>query len=221
LLVFVDDDVVLRDGALNELHGGSLAAGDNVAAFGRVEPYESVTHNVYVRLAYADLAHSAPSHAGGDRLFMHFCTSFAAVPRAAFEAAGGFDERFRLPGYEDVELAFRLEQAGTRLVFCPHAAAGHLRQMDRAWFLGRCRTAGRLLRMFVDLHPDARNSRHRVMARLAWLRPLLHAGWAAHVPALPLVERLPAFVAVPWLRGIYALALTDAFCAARKREPAP
>jgi hypothetical protein len=37
------------------------------------------------------------------------------VRRRAFESVGGFDDRFRAPGVEDIDLGYRLKRAGYRL----------------------------------------------------------------------------------------------------------
>lgn len=50
--------------------------------------------------------------------------AFLAARREAFEAAGGFDERFFLY-YEDIDLCLRLRAAGRSVVFVPEAAALH------------------------------------------------------------------------------------------------
>jgi cellulose synthase/poly-beta-1,6-N-acetylglucosamine synthase-like glycosyltransferase len=52
-------------------------------------------------------------------------TGTAAYRRAAFLAAGGFDEQFPPQSAEDVELAFRLAASGARLAFSPRAAVLH------------------------------------------------------------------------------------------------
>jgi GT2 family glycosyltransferase len=44
----------------------------------------------------------------------YFVTQNAAVPREAFLAIGGFDEEFSAYGFEDMEVAFRLEDAGLK-----------------------------------------------------------------------------------------------------------
>jgi GT2 family glycosyltransferase len=56
-----------------------------------------------------------------------------ALPRAAFDEVGGFDERFgagmrRFPGAEDNDFCFRLLEAGYRIVYEPRALLYH-----RAW----------------------------------------------------------------------------------------
>jgi GT2 family glycosyltransferase len=52
-------------------------------------------------------------------------TGTAAYSRAAFDAAGGFDERFGPQSVEDVDLAFRLAETGARFAFNPRARVYH------------------------------------------------------------------------------------------------
>jgi glycosyltransferase involved in cell wall biosynthesis len=55
-----------------------------------------------------------------------FLTCNAFVPRAALEAAGGFDEGFRVPFREDSDLQFRLEAAaGARVLHADRAVVIH------------------------------------------------------------------------------------------------
>ena len=51
--------------------------------------------------------------------------AFLLARRAAFEAVGGFDERFFLY-FEEVDLAMRLKKAGWRCLYCAEAKAVHL-----------------------------------------------------------------------------------------------
>ncbi len=53
------------------------------------------------------------------------CAAAALYRRAAFEAAGGFEERF-FCYYEDVDLGFRLRLAGGRCVLEPSAVVRHV-----------------------------------------------------------------------------------------------
>ncbi|MEA2123318.1 MAG: hypothetical protein QOI80_100, partial [Solirubrobacteraceae bacterium] len=53
------------------------------------------------------------------------CGCFVAVPRAAFEQVGGFDERFAPYGGEDVELCVRLWRLGYECRVEPRALVAH------------------------------------------------------------------------------------------------
>jgi glycosyltransferase involved in cell wall biosynthesis len=60
----------------------------------------------------------------GDRV--DFLGSYnLAVRREAFEAAGGFDERFTAASAEDNDLSYRLREAGWELRHLPDAPVGH------------------------------------------------------------------------------------------------
>lgn len=214
-LVFVDDDVVPEDAALAVL-AGNVSREPRTAFACRVIPDPSVPDNAYARFAYAGVAHSRPRGDEPD-LYRHFCTSFASVPRDAFLDVGGFDERFDRPGYEDVELAFRLGRAGTALRFCGEAAGRHLRRMDRAWFIARCEDNGALLRKMRKYQPRACSGRQALLDRLAWAGWGLAAAWALGRVLLPVVESLPSAPGARILRAIHDTGLAASYLAARRR----
>ena len=66
-----------------------------------------------------------------------FYTCNLSMPRRIFDAAGGFDERFPYPAYEDMELAWRLAQHGFHLEHRPEALAFHARAIDLKTFAAR------------------------------------------------------------------------------------
>ncbi|MGH7838131.1 MAG: galactosyltransferase-related protein, partial [Candidatus Binataceae bacterium] len=55
------------------------------------------------------------------------CTCNASLPRAAFEAVGGFDEGFDRYGWEDTELGLRLRRLGLRRTFAWDAYLWHVK----------------------------------------------------------------------------------------------
>ena len=66
-----------------------------------------------------------------DAGFGRFFSCNVSVPRALYEAAGGFDPEF-VYYYEDLDFGWRLEQAGMRLRYEPSARALHLHGYDWA-----------------------------------------------------------------------------------------
>lgn len=200
LLVFVDDDVVPAAGAISALTGA--CEDGKSAAVGCVTRHPRVAQTLYTRFAYGGPAHTAapgtPAPAPAQ-----FCSALAAVPRAAFAAAGGFDEALRIY-YEDAELAWRLERGGTALRWCRGATGQHLREMDRAWFLERCRNLGRQLRLLRETRPAFAETLPVVPPRMTPLEPALAALWPVLKALLPLLERLPAPISLPVLRAVYA-----------------
>jgi cellulose synthase/poly-beta-1,6-N-acetylglucosamine synthase-like glycosyltransferase len=118
VLVFLDADTVPLPGWLDQLLA-PLADRDVAAVKGRYRTRQRTLLARFTQLEfewkYARLARRA--HVD------YLDTGTAAVRRAAFEAAGGFDEGFTTS--EDVDLAFRLATAGARFAFNPRAAVLH------------------------------------------------------------------------------------------------
>ena len=67
-------------------------------------------------------------HRTSDRRARTFWTGFGAVRRDAFDAVGGFDDRLPNATVEDIDLGYRLNQAGHAIVLDPSLSACHLKR---------------------------------------------------------------------------------------------
>jgi len=132
LVLFLNSDVLARAGALDVLAGALEARPDAVAAGGRlVDPGTDDTQPAYAPQPYPGLGTLLARVTGLELLLPGgpdpamlaergtiACDQPAGacllVRRDAFEAVGGFDERFWF-WYEDVDLARRLSARGTLL----------------------------------------------------------------------------------------------------------
>lgn len=56
-----------------------------------------------------------------------FWGACGAIRAEAFRAVGGFDERYRKPCVEDIELGYRLKRAGYTIRLCKHIQVKHLK----------------------------------------------------------------------------------------------
>lgn len=184
-VVFVDDDVWLPEGFL-AAHAAAHAAGGARAVSGPIINVPSYD------------ARPRPAPANFSRAF--FCTCNVSVPRAALAAAGGFDERFRLYGWEDTELGLRLREAGVRRSFAWDAYLYHIKPpaadtLDVA--MRRTIEKARMAARLVALAPTARTrlatgayafnlARVRAVAP-RWALPF-YAGLAAQAPLRPLAS---------------------------------
>lgn len=200
VIVFVDDDVIPASGAVAALARACAAGG--TAAVGRVLRHPEIPETIYTAFAYAGAVHLASSTRVG-LAPVEFCSALAAVPRSALQEAGGFDETLRIY-YEDTELAWRLAGRGLVLRWCPAATGLHRREMDRAWFLARCRNLGRQLRLLRARKPAFAKTLRVIPRRLAWCSPVLAAAWPLLRRCLPPAEILPPSLGLPLLKVVYA-----------------
>lgn len=93
-------------------------------------------------------------HAGRMYGFRHFWTCNASAPTALLRSIGGFDERLRPYGYEDLEFAFRAEQHGPRGVYY-HPAAVNIHDHRLKWrdYCRREACLGRMAACLWEVNP--------------------------------------------------------------------
>ena len=192
-LVFVDDDIVAPPDLL-AAHLALLESrpGDGTIGYAVTAP-ELVDAPHLHYLDTRGVARLGPGPAPA----RYFVTQNAAVPREAFLAVGGFDEDFRSYGFEDMEVAFRLEdRAGVRFLCLPAPVPVHVHHHTLGQLLAKRRECGRAsLRLVARLHPGRLRemSLHHVVdapgagspgpgTRL--LRAFLDAGLARPLPGL-------------------------------------
>jgi GT2 family glycosyltransferase len=123
LLVFLDDDVV-PDTEVVRSHVAAQRDRDTVVIGPMLAPTEW-SRPAWIRWE-EDKLHAVYRAMVSGRwpcTPRQFFTANASLPRDRFLAAGGFDTRFRRA--EDVELGYRLRDAGMRFVFEPAARVWH------------------------------------------------------------------------------------------------
>jgi glycosyltransferase involved in cell wall biosynthesis len=128
-LVFVDADVRVHPDALRRIAAAIDADPGIVAVFGT---YDADPDGGSVLSDYRNLLHRYVHcrSAGEAETFWAGC---GAVRREAFTAVGGFDvARFVRPQIEDIELGYRLRDAGGRILLDPKVQGRHLKR----WQLG-------------------------------------------------------------------------------------
>jgi GT2 family glycosyltransferase len=74
-------------------------------------------------------------HLGARQDGATFWGACGAIRRSALAAVGGFDERFDRPSVEDIDLGYRLTNAGFRIVFSPALEVTHLKTWTLASLL--------------------------------------------------------------------------------------
>jgi GT2 family glycosyltransferase len=129
VLVFIDSDVAVHMDTLSRLERVFLDHPEISAVFGS---YDDAPADKGIVSQYKNLQHHYV-HQNGRQEASTFWAGCGAVRREVFLKVGGFDERYRRPSIEDIELGLRLHQAGYRIWLCPEIQATHLKR----WSLGR------------------------------------------------------------------------------------
>jgi len=112
-----------------------------------------------------------------DREAEHIPGCNMAFRRDALEAVGGFDPRYRAAG-DDVDLCWRLQQAGGRIGFHAGAMDWHHRRNSVAQYWRQQRGYGKAEALLEQKWP----SRYSAAGHLAWVGRLYGRGFALPIP---------------------------------------
>ncbi|MDQ6781070.1 MAG: glycosyltransferase family 2 protein [Candidatus Eremiobacteraeota bacterium] len=204
IILFMDDDVLATPGLLaaharfHAEHANAICRGAVI----NVSSFEDLPPPVY----------SARHYSGA-----YFWTTNVSAPLQLVQAAGGFDERFREYGWEDLELGFRLRARGVRSILARDALVYHHKPpLQPAQFPHAARQAraqARTAILFLRKHPHWRIALATGLMRphMWWSGLARRSGWPALLeriaaPAKP-ATRLPLGVrrwaAQRWARAAY------------------
>ncbi|MCC8190060.1 MAG: glycosyltransferase family 2 protein [Planctomycetes bacterium] len=181
-VLFLDDDI-FPDPSLLSAHRERLDAGADVSQ-GDMVWHEDIAADSIIR--YMDehgMQFRLAGRADGEPLPYHAVyTANLALATADARAAGGFDAAFARQRYafEDTAFAWRLAEAGKRIVFTPRARARHLHPMTETALLRREYAVGYGLAVARRQYPE-------MAANLGFARAARGRGWLP--PLLALLER--------------------------------
>ncbi|MGQ9492715.1 MAG: glycosyltransferase family 2 protein [Anaerolineae bacterium] len=126
ILFFVDADVLIPSDAIAQVkeafqHEPELAAvfgsyDDSPAQPNFLSQYKNLLHHYVHQMAQEEAS--------------TFWTGCGAIRRDVFLALGGLKEHYRQPAIEDIELGYRLKQAGYRIRLRKSLQAKHLKHWD-------------------------------------------------------------------------------------------
>jgi GT2 family glycosyltransferase len=207
VLLFVDADVVVHPESVSRL-AAALEDDAYVATFGSYDdrPRHDGLPSLYMNLRH----HLVHQRSAGD--VTTFWAGFGAVRKEAFLRVDGFDaRRFRKPSIEDVDLGYRLSDAGGLIRLVPDATCTHLKRwtLERALLtdvFSRAIPWARLLVQRTDPTVVLNLSRReRRAAVVAWASLAIALGAAKGI--LPLWAPFPPWVVAaglgwPLLRAV-------------------
>ena len=201
ILFFVDADVALPTDALTkvtevfqqELAPAALIGSydDRSGASNFLSQYKNLLHHYVHQTSHAEAS--------------SFWGACGAIQRDAFWAVGGFDEGYRRPAIEDVELGYRLKAAGYRIRLFKSLQVKHLKR----WTI------------FALLQTDFRQR------ALSWSRLLLqnerrgmqiendlNLQMASQISVVLTYALLGALLLIPWWRSALILAVQNRYWSA-------
>lgn len=151
ILAYTDDDCEVDPDWLTWLVSELRDGGEEIAAVGgpNVPPVPESFWQACVEASPGGPAHVLIS----DREAEHIPGCNLAVRRAAFDAIGGFDERFWTAG-DDVDFCWRLRAFGFRIGFHPAAMVWHYRRFTIRAYLCQQIGYGKAEAQLVPVHPE-------------------------------------------------------------------
>lgn len=178
-ILFMDDDVLATPSLLSAHVRFHAAHADAICrgAVINVSSFDALPTPVY----------SAKNYSGA-----YFWTTNVSTPLSLVKAAGGFDERFREYGWEDLELGFRLRRSGVPSILARDALVYHFKPPPApeqfARLAQQARAQARTALQFFEKHPHWRIAfaTGLVPPQLWWSALARKSGWPA------LLERIAA-----------------------------
>lgn len=123
IVIFADSDVLLRPDHIARAVQAFDVNPEAAAIFGS---YDDEPAAPGIISNYRNLLHHY-THQHGSRDAQTFWAGCGAIRRDAFLAIGGFDQSFRKPSVEDIELGYRLRKSGYRIRLIPDWQVKHLK----------------------------------------------------------------------------------------------
>lgn len=124
ILFFIDADVTINENTLPQVEQIFLQNPELAAVIGSYDDEPGATNFLS---QYKNLFHHY-THQTASEEASTFWGACGAIRRKIFLAMGGFNESYRLPCVEDIELGYRLKIAGHRIKLCKTLQVKHLKR---------------------------------------------------------------------------------------------
>lgn len=124
ILLFVDADVAICADAIGQV---ALTFGRELDLAALIGSYDQAPGAINFLSQYKNLLHHY-IHQTACEEASTFWGACGAIRREVFLCMGGFDESYRYPSIEDIELGYRLKQAGHRIRLCKTLQVKHLKR---------------------------------------------------------------------------------------------
>lgn len=161
VVVFLDDDVVPERDFLRQ-HWMEHCRDDRIAVLGSLPFHPDVARSAFLwyleHVTFFDLFKDEAKYAEG-RPPMPPVNGNSSVRRRDLEEQGGYDATFRAYGGEDLDLGYRLQEAGVRFVYNGRAVGYHYHIKGFEAFCRDQERAGYAVARLVEEHPEVRTQK--------------------------------------------------------------
>jgi GT2 family glycosyltransferase len=182
----MDHDCVPREGWLENLIK-PIVSGRAVAVGGAILTYKG--NNVFSKFSDFMKALREPVKDEKGKIII-IITANAAFSKDVFEEVGGFDQRFNKAGGEDLDLTYKLSQAGyiDRLFYEPLAMLEHEHRSDMKGFLRQQFNYG-----FWDMYHFLLRNRNPEILWVSFPTPIniLRYIWDTTLYSFALIDKIP------------------------------
>lgn len=128
ILIFLDADTCVHPRTIEQMTALLVSGRGLTGVFGS---YDDTPRDPGLCSQYRNLAHCY-IHQSAKHTALTFWSGCGAIYRDSFLAVNGFDERYRRPSIEDIELGYRLTDHGAMIVLDPDIYVTHTKH----WTLG-------------------------------------------------------------------------------------
>jgi len=157
LVMFFDDDMVADEQMVATHVEAHTQFDEHVAVRGCVKPAPDLPDTPFCHIVIGDICNVYEDGAEQAR-FISFETALSwqtSFKRSELERLGGYDEEFRMYGWEDIEFAYRTMQQGLRFYYEPRAVSLHRDQRNTLpKHAERLRSASRMAPVMFERHPE-------------------------------------------------------------------
>lgn len=190
ILFFVDADVAVHPDAVGQIAATFGRQPDLAALFGS---YDDAPAAANFLSQFKNLFHHYVHQTASEEAST-FWSGCGAVRREVFLELGGFDDRYSQPSIEDIELGYRLKQAGHRIRLCKSLQVKHLKRWG----------AGSLLKS--DFFHRAIPWTELILRERAFINDL-NLRHSERLSVASTYGMVAALAGAPWYPGLLALAV--------------
>lgn len=126
ILYFVDADVVISQDAISQVKKAFGNESDLAALIGSYDDKPGANNFLS---QYKNLFHHYTHQVASEEAFT-FWGACGAIRRQVFLSLGGFDESYRRPSIEDIELGYRIRRAGYSIKLWKNLQVKHLKRWE-------------------------------------------------------------------------------------------